>query len=427
MKWILFLILFLSSFLLQAQQIKSLANTPPNFIKIYSLETLESNQLFIAMPFAKKTVLNPRQIKMLNERVAIKVELIYTKYRTSTSFNQKSLNLNRLKELKSIAPVLFKNPLWDFELISQTNGASREECDNMFHGFVITFRPNSSLNTLDKEASYLEKVVEQLNDSSANNLDSLNKSFTLKTRWDDRIGYVHDTTWSKIVIDPIDPPDFFYNPSLFEDSTVLNAFERNPSWKNFIITTDVTGSMSPYISQVFIWLKKQTENKDALAFVFFNDGDEKNSNRKKPMKTKGIYHTKNTNIDAVIKKAALCMRNGSGGGEGLENDVEAVVDGVKQYTEAEEVILVADNFESMRDYTFIDEVKKPVHVILCGAKSRVNIQYLDLARKTKGSVHTSKSDTYNLHLVKNGASIFIDDQEYLYKNKRFHTIFKAYN
>lgn len=414
--------LFLTPALL-ANQLEQLVNATVIEQNKVDLNKLLPNQLAISMPFANQLILNPEQKLALQEKVVIKIELVYTKYRTSPTFDQKLLNHNRLVELKKLAPQLFENPLWDFELISQTNGNSQSECNTMFHGFIITFRPNSSNNTLLQEAEYLDKVVAQLIEKSKKDSIPDKLTYDIKTRWDNVIGYVHDTVWKINEEEQIPPPDFFYNHELFKDSTVINAFNRNNSWKNFIVVTDVTGSMSPYIAQVFVWLKEQAENNEAKYFVFFNDGDAKSSREKKPLKTQGIYGVSNKGLDAVMQKAALCMKNGSGGGEGLENDVEAILFGQEAYESADEIILIADNFESMRDYKFLDQIKKPVRIIICGAKTRVNIEYLDLARITKGSIHTSKSDVFDLYSVKKNQTITIDGQSYLFYNDRFNFVY----
>ena len=407
-----------------AQNFNSLVNTSPTFVAEVEVNALKENQLYIAMPFAKKLVLNPEQKKQLQERVTIKLELVYTKYRTAQSFNQKTLNRNRLKELNSLVPNLFENRFWEFELTSQTNGNSREECTKMFHGFIVTFRPNSSKTMLNSEADYLTDLVTTMlkNDSIEN--DTTPKKYTIKTHYDQQIGYIHDTIWYVDTVKPPSPPDFFYLQSLYKDTTVLGVFNRNKSWNNFIVVTDVTGSMSPYSAQVFVWLKQQAENKTAKYFVFFNDGDEKPSNKKKPLETKGIYITKNKNIETVINTATKCMRNGSGGGEGVENDIEAIIDGIKHSPDTEEIILVADNMEGMRDYKFIEKIKKPIRIIACGANYRINVQYLDLARQTNGSVHTQKSDITNLNSYKNGDYFFIEEKEYLFQNGQFHSIYE---
>ena len=418
-----FLILLCCSKILMAQSFKTMVNLPPVYIEELKLSELKNNQLFISMPFANHTVLNPEQKKMINERVLLKLELVYTKFRTVNSFNQKKLNENRLLELKELAPSIFENPLWNFELVGQTNGNSRFECNKMFHGFVLTFRPTSTNNTLTLEANYLANLVDAFLAQDSINKDPQKRIFDIKTHYDKQIGYLHDTIWRKDTVKPVPPPDFFYNQSLYKDSTVLNAFNRNKNWKNFIVVTDVTGSMSPYSAQVMVWLKAQSENKTASYFVFFNDGDQKESKDKKPLDTKGIYVTENKNLKTVIKTATKCMCNGSGGGEYLENDIEAIIEGLKYYPKADEIILVADNYESMRDYEFLNKIKKPVHVILCGSENRVNIQYLDLARQTNGTVHTVKSDVTNLQNIKENEHFIIDDKEYMYKKGQFHSVY----
>lgn len=425
MKYIGFLISIFFTQPLLANQFRQLVDAPIQEVGVVNVNQLKSNQLAVAMPFSKEIILNPEQIRQLTdeEKVVVKIELVYTKYRTSPAFDQKMLNHNRLVELKKVLPNLFKTPLWDFDLISQTNGNSREECNPMFHGFIITFRPNSSPNTLAQETEYLEKIVKQLLKNSKNDAVPDRLAFDLKTRWDDRIGYVHDTIWKINEEEQIPPPDFFYDQSLYKDSTVINAFARNTTWKNFIVVTDVTGSMSPYIAQVFVWLKEQAENNTAKYFVFFNDGDNKEARQKKPLKTEGIYGCANNGLEAVMQKAALCMKKGSGGGEGLENDVEAILFGLQEFPDADEVILIADNYESMRDYQFLEEIKKPVRIIICGAKARVNIEYLDLARITKGSLHTTKSDVLNLQKVQKSQTITIDGQSYLFYNERFNFVY----
>lgn len=423
MRFISFLIFLFSSLSSIANQFQQLVDASVQEVEVVDLNQLKSNQLAIAMPFARELILNPEQRRHFDEQVVIKIELVYTKYRTSPTFNQKQLNYNRLTELNKLLPDLFKNPLWDYALVSQTNGNSREECNPMFHGFIVTFRPNSSPTTLAAESSYLQQVVDNLIKQS-NNEDPKDKlNYELKTRWDNKIGYVHDTIWKVNEIKQVPVPDFFYDHSLYQDSTVLNVFDRNQSWQNFAVVTDVTGSMSPYIAQVFVWLKKQTENNNAKYFVFFNDGDNKESRKKKPLETGGVYGTTNKGLEAVMQTAANCMGKGSGGGERQENDVEAILLAQQEYEDAHEIILVADNFESMRDYKYIDKISKPVRIISCGAKNRVNIEYLDLARITKGSIHTKTSDVYDLDKIKSGQKITIDGERYIFDNGRFHFLY----
>lgn len=425
----LFYLLIFSCFscVISAQSLDVMAGGNPVFIDEFDPVSLKENQLAISIPFAKRLILNPEQKRLLNEKIIIKVNLIYTKYRTETSFNQKKLNKERLRALNNLIPDLFENRLWDFELTSQTNGGSREFCEKMFHGFVLTFRPNSTKEMLDEEADYIENLVGSMLKKDNLEKDTVPLKYDIKTRYDLKVGYVHDTIWYQDTVKPPSPPNFFYLQSLYQDTTVLGAFKRNKNWKNFIVVTDVTGSMSPYSAQVFVWLKGQSDKKNAQCFVFFNDGDETPSNKKKPLATKGVYVVENNGMNAVTKMATKCMRNGSGGGESMENDVEAILEGIKYAPKANEVVLIADNHEIMRDYKFIKKINKPVHVVLCGAESRINIQYLDLARKTKGSIHTRYSDVMNLKEIKEDEHFFIDEKEYMYKKGRFHNVYDRSN
>ncbi|MCB0408572.1 MAG: hypothetical protein KDD29_00020 [Flavobacteriales bacterium] len=407
-----------------SSQIDELVNAEVIYVDVLDTNKLTANQIAIAMPFAKELILNHHQKELLKEKAIIKIELVYTQFKTSSMFNQKQLNEKRLLELKKHIPDVFEFPLWDFELISQTQGNSREECTPMFHGFIITFRPNSSVNTLKEEAQYLQNfLATTLKNDSILKDSSSKKIMDIKTHYDKQWGYIHDTIWGLDTVPPPSPPNFFYNHSLYKDSTVLNAMNRNKNWDDFIVVTDVTGSMSPYIAQVFVWLKEQSENKQAKYFVFFNDGDDKPSKKKNPMETKGIYVSPNTTLDSIMNVASWCMERGSGGGEGLENDVEAIIEGLKYFPRAKEVVLVADNFESMRDYKFLDKIKTPVHVIICGGEGRINIQYLDLAKRTKGSIHTKTQDIFNLDEVEKGEHIFINKKEYIFHDNKFHFIY----
>lgn len=405
----------------QANFLEKLAKSDPVITDAVNREP-KNFQYFIATPFAKPIIISPEIKKELEEVIVEKVELVYTRFRTSPSFNQEQLNINRLKELDKLLPNLFENPLWEFQLTEQTNGNSREECDKMFHGFILTVRPNANKDYLEQETVYIEQLVSELTKADSINRDVKILDFDIKTRWDNTIGYVHDTIWKKVKPKPVLHPKLFYNPTLYKDSTVIDVFARN-DWENALVVVDVTGSMSPYTAQVFLWVQEKIKDKNVKGFVFFNDGDDKPSRRKKPMETKGVYFSKNNTLDSIMFVATRCMRSGSGGGESYENDVEAMAEGLKQFPDVDNVILVADNMESMRDYKFIKELDKPVHAVMCGVRNRIHFQYLDLARQTKGSLHTRDDDFLDLQELRNGEKIVINELEYEFNKGGFHYVY----
>ncbi|PKP49265.1 MAG: hypothetical protein CVT95_03615 [Bacteroidetes bacterium HGW-Bacteroidetes-12] len=399
--------------------VDSYAKSEVTSISFFNKLSIHNNQVLIEMPFAKEIILNKEQKKQLQERVIVKIELVYTRFKTSEKFNQTELNKKRLLELKKLVPEVFDFPVWEYQLISQNNGNSREECSKMFHGFIITFRPLSTDAYAQQESDYVKQLVSNLSKIDSLAKDTTPKPYHIKTRWEN--GYVYDTIWGeekKIDFYPPPPPNP-YLASLKEDSTVLNAFSRNKNWTNFIVVTDATGSMSPYYTQVLTWLRQQLNNENARLFVFFNDGDRKPSDKKLLLETGGIYVTTERSYEMVSQTINKCISGGAGGGETKENDVEAMLLGLKHYPEAKNIVLIADNYEKMRDYEFMDKITIPVHIFLCGADRFINLQYLDLARVTKGSVHTKNEDIYNLYQLKEGEVVTIENRDYMLKNGVF--------
>src|SRR3989339_215955 len=63
--------------------------------------------------------------------------------------------------------------------------------------------------------------------------------------------------------------------------------------------------------------------------------------------------------------------------------------------------------------------KKPVRVILCGAQTAVNIQYLDLALQTKGSIHTIEEDIEDLVKITEGKTIKIGKKSFRMSKGKF--------
>ncbi|MDQ3192167.1 MAG: hypothetical protein M3Q58_11300 [Bacteroidota bacterium] len=420
------LVFFICLFIInrmEAQQYEGLLNTPVQFVENVNILQLKEHQVYISMPFAKEEILNKELKGFLKQNIIQKIELVYTQFRADESFNQKELNKKRLDKLYQLIPELFDNPLWEFQLVEQTFGNSKNECEGLFHGFIFTLRPYITDHSLQQEAKFLEDFFKQKTRlDSLNKPDKSNAKYEIKSRWDDKVGYVHDSILIK-------EDDFYFESKTiissnfqFIDSTVTSVFNRNNHWKNMMIVLDATGSMSPYIAQALLWIKEQSENNRASFFVFFNDGNKTKSHLKEIGNTGGIYPIENSSFEEVLKTVTECMKKGSGGGESLENDIEAILTGMKYSDNYDEIILIADNYESMRDFELIPEINKPVRVILCGAGSRINVQYLSLAKETNGSFHTSKSDLNNLDQIKENDTIEIEDKTYKYKNGKFHFV-----
>jgi hypothetical protein len=202
------------------------------------------------------------------------------------------------------------------------------------------------------------------------------------------------------------------------DSTIIKTLKRN-SWKNITVVADVTGSMYPYIGQLLVWLQLYSTDSLTNNFVFFNDGDEKPDDKKKPGKTGGIYFKQCSSYEAVKTLVQQTMQKGAGG-DFPENVTEALLTAEKQFPAAAANVLIADNWAAVRDKELMSLLKKPVKIILCGVKSnQINLDYLNLALKTKGSLHLIEQDITDLSLLKEGAVLKIGKTSYKIKNGSF--------
>jgi hypothetical protein len=114
------------------------------------------------------------------------------------------------------------------------------------------------------------------------------------------------------------------------------------------------------------------------------------------------------------------MVNGSGG-DGPENDIEALLHGLSNQSDSvDEVILIADNYSSCRDLSLIRKLNRPIRIIACGSENRpIHPDYIELAYRTGGSIHTLKEDITGLKVILEGQTIKIGDQLYKLMHGRF--------
>lgn len=344
-------------------------------IKIDTLSLKEYNpdmipedfrKIYIEVGFGDHAVVNPKEVDVLKNAVIKSIDLVYTKFPVDLDLTD--LNRRRIEYLHLLCPSIFNNTMTQWRIITQTNCKSEKKARSLYHGFVVIYKPAPSA------------------ESAAREMASLAESWKSKT---------------------------------VSDSSVIKVFKRN-KWKNITVATDLTGSMAPYLSQVFLWYKLTFATKDFSEFVFFNDGDMVNDHLKRTGKTGGIYYAKSTIKDTVFKMATRCMKNGWGG-DIQENNIEAILYAIKQNPDIKEIIMIADNWAPMRDYCLMNQIKIPVHVIICGKQDGmpINTEYLDLARHTKGSLHTMEEDIDKLSEIAEGKTIEIDGFEYKIIGGRF--------
>jgi hypothetical protein len=219
----------------------------------------------------------------------------------------------------------------------------------------------------------------------------------------------------------LEPHSKYLKEKRNEVSEVLKRYKGKSAGK--VIVSDVTGSMYPYMEQLAMWLSFAMMRKENNAFVFFNDGDRTMDYLKRIGKTGGIYAIESNNTDSVLRVMHTARGSGNGGDD-AENNIEALIVAQKLGQPSSELIMIADNYSCIKDIRLLSEVTKPVHIILCGVNvlTGINPDYLWVAYKTKGTIHTIEDDITDLGTLMEGKTITIKGRTYKLLSNRFFEI-----
>ncbi|HLP12128.1 MAG TPA: hypothetical protein VK177_09375 [Flavobacteriales bacterium] len=207
------------------------------------------------------------------------------------------------------------------------------------------------------------------------------------------------------------------------DGVVSRVLNRN-KWTKKLIVCDITGSMSPYTNELALWYTLRFAVEKDMQFVFFNDGDNKSTADKKIGETGGIYYADGMDADGLDKFMSMVASKGSGG-DCPENNMEALIQAVKQAKPHKDLIMIADNYAPVKDISLLKKFTKPVHVILCGATSDIHPDYLQIAWKTGGSVHTIEEDITKIATMAEGQEISIGGARYKIMGGEFIKVIKS--
>lgn len=214
---------------------------------------------------------------------------------------------------------------------------------------------------------------------------------------------------------------FFSGEYRLKDSSLIKIMNRNDDWNDMLVVCDVTGSMFAYMGQLLIWYKLNFDLKKVKYFVLFNDGDKKDDNLKKSGATGGIYTYEATDFKSFKKSMEEVIRQGTGG-DAPENDIEAILKGITVFKNYDEIILIADNTAGVRDIDLLKRLRKPVRIILCGTENGINPDFLKIAHKTKGSIHTIESDIRDIGNIQEGQTIDIDGNIFIFRAGNFQFV-----
>lgn len=217
-------------------------------------------------------------------------------------------------------------------------------------------------------------------------------------------------------------PNFFDN---MRKQVLAPLYRFRDKWKNAVIVTDMTGSMSPYREQVLVWHALTMTKKHNNKYVFFSDENDNRENQAPTIgKAGGLYtfQGKMSDFESVVKIMQKSIYHDGGGNYSVpENDLEAALTGQRIKSKTDELVLIVDNFSPVRDIELLLELKVPVHIVVCGTSrcnnwAVVNEQYLNIAYHTGGSVHSIEKDLEDLGKQQEGSSFYFASAEYVVQN-----------
>lgn len=333
-----------------------------NEVKTYK-DADHPNSVLLENGYTKSKIINPEKWKPYDDKIVItQIDIVFTKYPRDKEFwrtNYYDLLAARVKELINLDSSLNSSD-FEWNLVLQTEPTTEPEAKSMFHGISITYFKISDFLKEEEDAD--------------------------ETPFQDSTYFARNQLKVK---------NFIRSQGGDNDSIVFNVFDRNRDWKNALVVMDWTGSMYQYGAQAVLWHTLNFETSGIQNFVFFNDGDEMPDERKIIGQTGGVYYAQAKNLERLINTFYLVGKKGKGG-DIPENDVEALIKGMNRFEDFDELILIADNNSCMRDFRLLVNIDVKVNVIVCGASSGVNPQYVNLAYYTGGSIHTIEQDITHL-------------------------------
>lgn len=207
--------------------------------------------------------------------------------------------------------------------------------------------------------------------------------------------------------------------------TTYDALDRNiDKWKNIVLVCDITSSMFPYTTQVFDWMTENSENTTIKGIVFFTDCDSLGKQTRGRLPGK-MYSVRSRNELVLWDTMFAAIRNTENNKDKPENNIEALIYAQKQYPDADEFVLIADNSSQVKDMRSLSKIKKKVHVILCGETFEKNYafqsDFIEIAKKTKGTIHTLEDDIVDVTKVKEMSIVRVGNVYFRFHKGKFYT------
>ncbi|MNJ86481.1 hypothetical protein D3C87_39800 [compost metagenome] len=149
--------LYLSAQTMQ-EKTEAVLKLPPRNSEKYS-KPAKKDLIFLETAFNNAVFTDKIVLNSVKDKVILKIELVYTTYRKSETFDQHGLSRKRLENLFLAAPNCLNQSGIEWVLLAQTGCKSAEEGANYFHGFVITYRDLPDPVSTKVESNFLREVT----------------------------------------------------------------------------------------------------------------------------------------------------------------------------------------------------------------------------------------------------------------------------
>lgn len=207
--------------------------------------------------------------------------------------------------------------------------------------------------------------------------------------------------------------------------TSYDALDRNiDKWKNIVIVCDITSTMFPYTTQVFDWMNENTDNQSIKGIVFFTDCDSLGRQTRGRLPGK-MFAVRSKDELVLWDTMFAAINNTENNKDKPENNIEALLYAQKHFPDADEFVMIADNSTQVKDMKQLSKVKKKVHIILCGETYEKNVafqsDYIQIAKKTTGTIHTLEDDIENIAKVKEMSVVRVGNIYFRFHKGKFYT------
>lgn len=208
-----------------------------------------------------------------------------------------------------------------------------------------------------------------------------------------------------------------------DDSTTYRVLDRNLRlWPDAVIVCDVTTSMYPYTTQLFAWFRRNSHKPFVNGMVFFTDCDSLGQQTQPGGPPGRMFVTQERSASHVLPLLLDAARNTVRNEDDAENAIEALLVAQNKFPEAKHLILVADNISTVKDMALLNQIQKPVHVVICGttgSNTALAFQpdYYVIARQTNGSLHTLEDD-FAPEMLASGQTLRVGSHYYRYSQRK---------